>query len=63
MRPVEAMLEILRAEGVTTVFGNPGTSELPFTDALSAAGDIDYVLGAHEGSVVAMADGYARATG
>uniref|UniRef100_A0AAU3GUU3 Thiamine pyrophosphate-binding protein n=1 Tax=Streptomyces sp. NBC_01401 TaxID=2903854 RepID=A0AAU3GUU3_9ACTN len=63
MRPIEAMLEILRAEDVTTVFGNPGTSELPFTDALAEADDIDYVLGAHEGSVVAMADGYARATG
>ncbi|WP_354639885.1 thiamine pyrophosphate-binding protein [Kitasatospora camelliae] len=63
MRPIEAMLEILRAEGVTTVFGNPGTSELPFTDALAAAPDFSYVLGAHEGSVVAMADGYARATG
>ncbi|MER8260688.1 thiamine pyrophosphate-binding protein [Streptomyces albidoflavus] len=63
MRPVEAMLQILRDEGVTRVFGNPGTSELPFTDALSAVDDIEYVLGAHEGSVVAMADGHARATG
>ncbi|MFF4989224.1 thiamine pyrophosphate-binding protein [Streptosporangium saharense] len=63
MKPIEAMLEILRAEGVTTVFGNPGTSELPFIDALAEAGDIEYVLGAHEGSVVAMADGWARATG
>jgi benzoylformate decarboxylase len=63
MRAVDAMLDVLRAEGVTRVFGNPGTSELPFTDALSAAGDIDFVLGAHEGAVVAMADGYARATG
>lgn len=63
MRPVEAMLDILRDEGVDRVFGNPGTSELPFTDALAARDDFRYVLGAHEGSVVAMADGYARATG
>jgi len=63
MRPVDAMLHILREEGVTRVFGNPGTSELPFTDALAEVDDIDYVLGVHEGSVVAMADGYARATG
>nr|WGC84427.1 RsnH [Streptomyces sp.] len=63
MRPVDALLHILREEGVTRVFGNPGTSELPFTDALADARDIEFVLGAHEGSVVAMADGYARATG
>jgi benzoylformate decarboxylase len=63
MRPVDAFLEILRSEGVTTVFGNPGTTELPLIDALSEAGDLEYVLGLQEGSVVAMADGYARATG
>ncbi|BCK68052.1 benzoylformate decarboxylase [Streptomyces libani subsp. rufus] len=63
MRPVDAVLRILREEGVDRVFGNPGTSELPFTDALAEAPDIEYVLGVHEGSVVAMADGYARATG
>lgn len=63
MKPIEAFLRVLREEGVTRVFGNPGTSELPFTDALAEAPDIEYVLGVHEGSVVAMADGYARATG
>lgn len=63
LRPADAMLRILRDEGVRKVFGNPGTSELPFLDALSAADDIEFVLGVHEGSVVAMADGYARATG
>ncbi len=63
MRPVDAMLHILRDEGVDTVFGNPGTSELPFTDALAATDDIRFVLGTHEGPTVAMADGYARATG
>ena len=63
MRPVDALLQVLRDEGVDTVFGNPGTTELPFIDALAAAGDIEYVLGVHEGAVVAMADGWARATG
>ncbi|WP_433532736.1 thiamine pyrophosphate-binding protein [Micromonospora sp. CA-263727] len=63
MRPADAMLAILRDEGVRTVFGNPGTTELPFLDALVDAPDLDFVLGVHEGSVVAMADGYARATG
>jgi benzoylformate decarboxylase len=62
MRPVEAFLEILRSEGVSRVFGNPGTTELPLTDALSDADELRYVLGLQEGSVVAMADGYARAT-
>ncbi|MFI1971993.1 thiamine pyrophosphate-binding protein [Streptomyces cinnamoneus] len=57
------MLTILREEGVDRVFGNPGTTELPFLDALTDAEDIEYVLGVQEASVVAMADGYARATG
>jgi benzoylformate decarboxylase len=61
-RPVDVMLRILRDEGVSKVFGNPGTSELPFIDALVDAPDLEFVLGLHEGSVVAMADGYARAT-
>ncbi|MGC4950363.1 thiamine pyrophosphate-binding protein [Streptomyces sp. DT224] len=63
MRPVDAMLEVLRDEGVTRVFGNPGTTELPFVEAVTAAPDLQYVLGVQEASVVAMADGYARATG
>src|SRR6266536_3569687 len=63
MRPVDALLEILRSEGVDRVFGNPGTTELPFIDALLDAPDLPYVLGLQEGSVVAMADGYDRATG
>src|SRR6185295_8212343 len=58
MTPIEALLFVLRSEGIDRVFGNPGTTELPFLDAL----DLPYVLGLHEGSVVAMADGYARAT-
>ncbi|PRY40559.1 thiamine pyrophosphate-binding protein [Umezawaea tangerina] len=63
MRPADALLHVLRDEGVTKVFGNPGTTELPLVDALVDADGVDYVLGVHEGSVVAMADGYARATG
>jgi benzoylformate decarboxylase len=63
MKPVEALFEILRSEGIDRVFGNPGTTELPFTDALADRPGIEYVLGVQEASVVAMADGYARATG
>ncbi|WP_328875091.1 thiamine pyrophosphate-binding protein [Streptomyces sp. NBC_00287] len=62
-RPALALLEILQGEGVDRIFGNPGTTELPFLAALSAAKDPpEYILGVHEGAVVAMADGYARAT-
>jgi benzoylformate decarboxylase len=60
--PVGALLEILRDEGVTRVFGNPGTTELPFLDALVGTPRLDFILGLQEASVVAMADGYARAT-
>lgn len=53
--------ELLRTWGLTTIFGNPGSNELPFLDGFPA--DFRYVLGLHEGAVLAMADGYAQATG
>ncbi|WP_027940832.1 benzoylformate decarboxylase [Amycolatopsis taiwanensis] len=53
--------ELLRGWGLTTVFGNPGSNELPFLDRFPA--DFRYILGLHEGAVLAMADGYAQATG
>jgi len=55
--------ETLRAWGVTHVFGNTGAYEAGFVDALVDYPDIQYVLGLHEGPVMAMADGYARVTG
>ena len=57
------VLEILADEAVDRVFGNPGTTELPLVDRLVGDQRFDYVLGLHEGPLVAMADGYARATG
>jgi benzoylformate decarboxylase len=59
----EALLEVLRTEGVRHVFGNPGTTELPLVDALAAVDDIHYVLSLQEATAVGMADGYAQATG
>ncbi|HVM08519.1 MAG TPA: thiamine pyrophosphate-binding protein [Acidimicrobiales bacterium] len=59
----DALLEVLRSEGVTHIFGNPGSTELPLIDALAAVGDIEYVLALQEASVIGMADGYARASG
>ncbi len=57
------LLEVLETEGVEYIFGNPGTTELPLMDALIDHPDIHYVLGLQEASVVAMADGYAQASG
>ena len=57
----EATFEMLRARGMTTVFGNPGSTELPFLADFPA--DFRYVLGLHEGAAVGMADGYAQASG
>jgi benzoylformate decarboxylase len=56
----EATFQLLRAFGMTTVFGNPGSTELRmFRDWPS---DFRYVLGLQESVVVAMADSYAQVT-
>jgi len=57
------LLELLESEGVEYVFGNPGTTELPFIDALIDSPMVKYIWGLQEASVVAMADGYAQASG
>ena len=56
----DATLNLLRAFGIRKVFGNPGSTELPFL--ADWPDDIDYVLGLQEASVIGMADGYAQAT-
>ncbi|MBV1906405.1 MAG: thiamine pyrophosphate-binding protein [Pseudomonadales bacterium] len=58
-----AFLALLRSEGVSTLFGNPGTTELPIMHALTERADIGYVMALQESIVVAMADGFARASG
>ncbi len=55
--------ETLKLWDVEYVFGNTGAYEAGFVDALADYPDIHYVLGLQEGSVMAMADGYARASG
>jgi benzoylformate decarboxylase len=57
----EATLELFRAHGMTTIFGNPGSTELPMLANLPD--DFTYVLGLQEQAVVGMADGYAQASG
>jgi len=59
----DAFLRVLSDEGVTKMFGNPGTTELPIMHALSSAPEMGYVLGLQEAVVICMADGYARASG
>ncbi len=61
-RGVDALLDVLRSEGVRHIFGNPGSTELPFIDALASAPDLHFVLALQEASVIGMADGYAQAT-
>ena len=55
-----AVLQLLRSFGMTTIFGNPGSTELPMFRDFPA--DFRYVLGLQEAVVVGMADGYAQAT-
>lgn len=57
-----AMIEQFMADGVTHMFGNPGTVEQGFLDALSDYPDVEYILALQEAVVVGIADGYARAT-
>ncbi|MCK7226317.1 thiamine pyrophosphate-binding protein [Enterobacter asburiae] len=59
----DILLEVLESEGVEYIFGNPGTTELPLIDALLRHDDIHYVLALQESSAVAIADGYAKASG
>jgi len=57
----DAAFEVMRRHGLTTIFGNPGSTEIPFLTDLP--GDLQFVLGLHEGSVVGMASGFALARG
>ena len=57
----EETFRLMRALKLTTVFGNPGSTEEPFLTEMPP--DFTYVLGLQEASVVAMADGYSQAMG
>src|SRR5918999_1508696 len=57
----DATFELLRQRGMTTVFGNPGSTELPML--ADFPDDFRYVLGLQEAVAVGMADGYAQASG
>lgn len=58
-----AFLELLVSEGVTHLFGNPGTTELALMEVVPDFPQLTYVLGLQESIVLGMADGFARASG
>src|ERR1700753_4033903 len=58
-----AFLALLKDEGITHLFGNPGTTELPIMHALKEHPDLTYVMAMQESLVVAIVDGYTRASG
>ena len=55
MQARHAMLEQLVADGVKYIFGNPGTTEEGFMDALNDVPKLEYILNLHEGSAVSIA--------
>jgi benzoylformate decarboxylase len=57
----QALLALLRQEGVELIFGNPGTTELPLMDQLAAEPVPRFVLALQEAPAMAMAGGYAQA--
>src|SRR6476661_7018303 len=61
MQVRDVAFEVLRRQGITTIFGNPGSNELPFLAGIDEG--FRYILGLHEGAVLGMADGYAQVTG
>ncbi|MFZ9506350.1 MAG: thiamine pyrophosphate-binding protein [Burkholderiaceae bacterium] len=58
-----AFLALLQDEGITHLFGNPGTTELPIMHALAEHPSLTYVMAMQESVVVSMADGFSRASG
>jgi benzoylformate decarboxylase len=62
MQVAARLIEILRGADVDYLFGNPGTTELPFLDALDGSG-LTYVVALQEATAAAAADGYAQASG
>ena len=58
-----AFLQLLVDEGVTHLFGNPGTTELAIMEVVPDFPQLKFVLGLQEAAVMAMADGFCRASG
>ena len=61
-RAGELIVEQIKAAGTKYIFSNPGSLEVAFFDALVDRPELELVVGLHEGIVVAMADGYHKAS-
>jgi tartronate-semialdehyde synthase len=61
MRAVDAAVQVLLKEGITTAFGVPGAAINPFYSAMKQAGGIDHILARHVEGASHMAEGYTRA--
>lgn len=59
----DLLFQVLEAEGIEYLFGNPGTTELPVVDGCTAYPRVRYIMALHEDIAIGMAMGYARATG
>ena len=62
MKLSDYLLETLERNGVTRIFGNPGTTEIPLVRACEKRKQLRYIVALSEVAAVPMADGYARAT-
>jgi len=62
MKLSDYLLETLERNGVTRIFGNPGTTEIPLVRACEKRKRLHYIVALSEVAAVPMADGYARAT-
>jgi benzoylformate decarboxylase len=62
MKIADYLLQTLQRSGLTTIFGNPGTTELPLVSACERMPGMQYVVALSEIAAVPMADGYARAS-
>jgi benzoylformate decarboxylase len=62
MKIAELLLQTLGKNGVSIIFGNPGTTEIPLVRACERYPSLNYIVALSEVSAVPMADGYARAT-
>jgi tartronate-semialdehyde synthase len=60
---MQAVVEVLKSEGVDTVFGCPGAAILPLYQAMETDGGIEHLIVRHEEGATHMADGWARTNG
>ncbi|MGE5523470.1 MAG: thiamine pyrophosphate-binding protein [Rhodospirillaceae bacterium] len=61
MKIADYLLHTLKINGLDTIFGNPGTTEIPLVRACEQLAGMEYIVALSEIAAVPMADGYARA--